>query len=51
MRIGVDRDEAVPLEGDGQQFLGRILPFGPAIDLDRSAELGARCEDELRIEP
>ena len=48
--VGVDGDLAAPLEGQVEQLVGRVLALGPAVDLDRGAELGAGGEHDLGVE-
>ena len=39
-----------PLAASFEQLLGRVLPLGPAVDLDRGVELGAGREHDLGVE-
>ena len=48
--VGVDRDLAVPVEGQSEQLLGRVLALGPAVDLDRGVEVGAGGEHDVGVE-
>ncbi len=47
--VGVDGDLAIPAQSDVQEIVGRILSFGPAINLDRSAVFGAGSKDIVGI--
>jgi hypothetical protein len=44
VRVRVDREQAAHVGGDPRQPVGRILPFGAAVDLDRDA----KAEDGYR---
>ena len=48
--VGVDREPAAVLDRQVEQRAGRIESLGPAVDLDRRAELGARREHVVGVE-
>ena len=48
--VAVDGEQAAGLEGDADEVVGRVAPFGPGVDLHRHPVLGARTEHRLGVE-
>lgn len=48
--VGVDRHQAPPTERGVEEVVGWVLTLRTAVDLDRGAESGARCEHEVGVE-
>ena len=50
MRVGVDAEPAARVDGEREQPHRGIETFGPAVDLHRGVEVGARAEHQRRVE-
>ncbi len=50
VRVGVDREPAAVLDRHVEQLARRVETLGPAVDLDRRAELGAGREHVVGVE-